>query len=250
MRYFLFCALVLMLLTACGEEKPQQQVKQTTEQHEETPRSLSGNERHLAPDPHAKLGSEQHIAVALQHAEEGRMAEALDVLTRAIAANPDDASLIGTRGSLLLSQDRVFDALVDLEQAVTLAPDNALLLVNRSQAYRQFNRLQEAMADLDRAVVLSPKLVPARFNRGALLYAEAKYKEAIADFDVCIQAAPETAGPYFNRAVTRDALGDQAGAVDDMNKFIELADDPEWKQVAQDTIADWMKREQLKKHTH
>ena len=250
MRRFLFLSVALMLVTACGENQPQepateknaqldQQGEQVPGQRNETPRSLSGDERHLGPNPHATLSSKQHIAVAMQHADEGRMAEALDVLTRAIAASPNDPSLIGTRGSLLLAQDRVFDALVDLEKAVTLAPDSALLLINRSQAYRKFNRPQEAMADLDKAVALEPKLVPARFNRGVLLYGEAKYKEALADFDVCVQVAPDTAGPYFNRAITRDAMGDQAGAVGDMNKFLELSDNPEWNKMARDTMAKW-----------
>ena len=252
MRYFLFCSLALLLLTACSEDKSQvpateatapQQVKQVAAQHQETPGSLSGNEPHTGPNPHARLSSGQHIAVASQHAQEGRMTEALDILTRAIIEYPDDASLIGTRGSLLLSQDRVYEALVDLDKAVTLAPDSAVLLVNRSQAYRKFARFQEAIADLDKAVALSPDLVPARFNRGVLLYEEAKYKQALADFDVCVQVAPDTAGPYFNRAVTRDALGDQAGAVVDMKRFIELADNPEWEKVARETLALWENRE-------
>lgn len=241
MRYFLFYSVALMLLIACSEDKPQQQVEQNTRQYQETPKSLSGDDRHRGPNPHAKLSAEQHIAVAMQHADEGRIAEALDILTRAIVDSPNDPSLIGTRGSLLLSQDRVFDALVDLEKAVSLAPESAVLLVNRSQAYKRFNRIEEAKSDLNKAVAFSPTLVPARFNRGVLLYDEGKYEDALADFDVCIQVAPETAGPYFNRAVTRDALGDQAGAVNDMNKFIELADNPEWKKVAQDTLAAWEK---------
>jgi len=74
-----------------------------------------------------------------------------------------------------------------------------------------------------------------------LLYGDAKYDEALADFDVCIQVAPETAGPYFNRAITRDAMGDQAGAVSDMNKFLELSDNPEWNEMARGTMAKWEK---------
>ena len=252
MRYFLYLSVASMLLTACSEDQPkkpatesnariEQQRMQLAGQSQETPRSLSGDETHVGPNPHAALSSEQHIAVAMQHANEGRTAEALDILTRAIAASPNDPSLIGTRGSLLLAQDRVFDALVDLEKAVSLAPDSALLLINRSQAYRKFNRPQEAMADLDKAIILKPKLVPARFNRGVLLYGEAKYEEALADFDVCIQVAPETAGPYFNRAITRDAMGDHAGAVSDMNRFLELSDNPEWNKIARDTMAKWDK---------
>ncbi|MES9860150.1 MAG: tetratricopeptide repeat protein [Candidatus Thiodiazotropha sp. LLP2] len=238
------CLALSLIVIGCSDNSqsgPESRQYTKAQAVETAPTSVSGNQIQTEPNPHTALSAEQQISVAMQHAENGRMEQALDVLTRAIITTPDDADLIGTRGSLLLTQDRVFDALVDLEKAVTLAPENALLLVNRSQAYRKFNRYQEAMADLDMAITLSPKLVPAHFNRGTLLYADARYKEALADFDVCIEAAPGNAGPYFNRAITRDALDDQAGATIDMNKFIELADNPEWIKVAQETMAAWAK---------
>lgn len=257
MRYLSLSAFALILLTACSENATQnpttettvgsaQKTQQPARQYEETPSSLSGSDRHAGPNPHAMLSAEQHIAVAMQHAEEGRSEEALDILTRAIIANPNDPSLIGTRGSLLLSQDRVYEALVDLEQAVNLAPGSALLLVNRSQAYRKFNRYEDAMADLDKAIAIDPDLVPARFNRGSLLYGEARYQEALADFDVAIQIESETAGPYFNRAITRDALNDRAGALSDMNRFIELSDNSEWEKVARETMEKWGNEESSK----
>ena len=208
-----------------------------------TPASLSGNTPHKGPNPHGKLSAEQRIEVALQHADAGRYKEALDVLSRAIEEYPDHPGLLGARGSLLLGENKPSLALADLEKAVKLAPDSALLLVNRSQAYRRFNRLREAMADLDKAVEMSPQLVPARFNRGVLLFGESRYEEALADFDLCITLAPEVAGPYFNRAVTRDAMNDQSGAVSDMNRFLELADNPEWQQAAIDTLEAWKKRD-------
>lgn len=250
MRYLPFIALGIVLLTACSENSSlsptsvtttasSQQAQQPIRQYEETPSSLSGNEAYVGSNPHATLTAEQHIAVAMQHAEEGRTEEAMDVLTRAIIASPNDPSLIGTRGSMLLSQDRVYEALVDLDKAVSLAPGSALLLVNRSQAYRKFNRYEEAMADLDKAITIDPDLVPARFNRGSLLYGEARYEEALADFDVAIQIDPSTAGPYFNRAITRDAVGDRAGAVNDMNRFIKLSDNAEWEKVARETMEKW-----------
>ena len=84
MRYFLFYSVALMLLTACGEDGAQKQtagtnvqqaqpMKQGAGEFQETPSSISGSERHLGPNPHAQLSSEQNIAVALQHASEGRM---------------------------------------------------------------------------------------------------------------------------------------------------------------------------------
>lgn len=263
MKYVLFYSVVVMLLAACDNNKTsesvieagtrqpsgvsselQQFVEEIEKKNEPTPQSLSGNSLQAGPNPHAQLTSEQHIAVAYQHAEEGRVEEALDVLTRALLVTPEDVSLIAARGGILLAQGSVFDALVDLEKAVSLAPNSAELRVNRSQAYRKFNRYDEAMVDLNKAIALDPKLVAARFNRGSLLYGETRYQEALADFNICVEVAPQTAGPYFNRAVTREALGDRSGALNDMNRFIALSDNPEWNKVAQETIDSWQNGQQ------
>lgn len=259
-------AFFLLVLAGCGEESSTTDQKnerpgtagdvkglpaghpetaaQSVSTVQSTPVSLSGKTPHAGPNPHTRLTPEQHIAVALQHAEAGRMEEALDVLTREIERIPDHAGLLGARGSLLLGENKPGMALADLEKAVALAPNSALLLVNRSQAYRRFNRLEEALADLDKAVSLSPKLVPARFNRGVLLFGKSRYDEALADFDQCIALAPEVAGPYFNRAVTRDAMNDGRGAVSDLNRFLQLTDNPEWQKAARDTLEGWEKRKQ------
>jgi tetratricopeptide (TPR) repeat protein len=212
-----------------------------------TPSSLTGDKPSASPNPHARLSPEQHIAVALQHAQEGRIDQAVDILNSAIAQTPDHAGLLGARGGLMLSLDQTADALADLEQAVKLAPDSALLLANRSQAYRKFNRLAEAMADLDKAIDLSPNLIPARFNRGVLHYGNADYEKAMIDFDLCIELDEQTAGPYFNRAITRDAMGDSKGAVDDLNRFLSLTDDEAWKQAARDTLRVIEEREAVAK---
>ena len=241
MRHLPLYLFSVILLTSCSEDS-----SQPTTQVQETPKSLSGEERHQGPNPHAKLTTEQHISVAMQHADNGRVSEALDVLSRAIAESPNDASLIGTRGSLLLAQNQVYEALVDFKKAVAIAPNSAVLRVNRAQAFRRFNLIPEARSDLDTAITLDPKLVPARFNRGVLLYDDGKYQDALNDFNVCIEVAPKTAGPYFNRAVTRDAMNDLDGAKSDMKTFISLADNPEWIKIAKDTLVSWETGEPLK----
>lgn len=113
MRYFLVAFAALALLTACGENTSQEQSPDraeyvTTPQTElkaepsrETPKSISGDETHTGPNPHAELSSAQHIAVASQHMENGRTEEALDVLARATAADPDDRRLTDALSGLL-----------------------------------------------------------------------------------------------------------------------------------------------------
>jgi len=194
---------------------------------------------HGQHDPHSKLSAEQQISVALQHQAEGRPELALATLDQAIGRYPQNARLLAVRGSLYLEQGRVTEALKDLEVAVSLDPDDASALVNRAQAYRQFGRIGEALADLDRALELLPDLLPARFNRGAIRYSSGEFEAALEDFDYCVALDPHDAAPYFNRAATRDAMGDRTGAVTDLQRFLQLTDNPQWRDTASDLLAQW-----------
>jgi tetratricopeptide (TPR) repeat protein len=194
---------------------------------------------HGQHDPHSKLSAEQQINVALQHQAEGRPELALATLDQAIGRYPQNARLLAVRGSLYLQQGRVTEALKDLEVAVSLDPDDASALVNRAQAYRQFGRIGEALADLDRALALQPDLLPARFNRGAIRYSSGEFVAALEDFDYCVALDPHDAAPYFNRAATRDALGDRPGAVTDLERFLQLTENPQWRDTASDLLAQW-----------
>jgi tetratricopeptide (TPR) repeat protein len=194
---------------------------------------------HGQRDPHGRLAPEKLIQVALQHRAEGRSQEALNTLGQAILRHPDHAQLHAVRGSLYLEQGRVSAALADLESAVRLAPDDPNVLINRAQAYRRFGRGEEALADLNRAVALAPDLLAARFNRGAMLYGMGRADQAMADFDHAIAIDPHVPGPYFNRAAVFDSLGRRAEALADLRRFLELADNDDWRRVAEDLLQSW-----------
>ena len=81
--------------------------------------------------------------------------------------------------------------------------------------------------------------LPARFNRGAIRYSSGEFEAALEDFDYCVAVDPHDAAPYFNRAATRDALGDRAGAVTDLERFLQLTDNPQWRDTASDLLARW-----------
>lgn len=199
----------------------------------------SSGRPHSAREAHAALTPDKLLQVALKHKVDGRPGEAMDVLSRAIAAHPDHAGLLGARGALYLEQKRYSAALSDLEAAARLAPTDPAVLTNRAQTYRQFERVDEALADLDRAIELDPDFVPARFNRGAILYTRGEYQKAIADFDRCIAVAPHLPAPYFNRAVAYDSLGERKSAVADLERFMQLADNEGWKKAAQKLLDTW-----------
>lgn len=196
---------------------------------------------HKSHDPHSSLTAEKHIQVALQHKQEGRMFEATQSLSIAIAKYSENVDLYAVRASLYMEQDKPAAALQDLQQALKLAPDDAALLTNRAQVYRQFGQIAEALADLDKAIEINPNLLPARFNRGAIYYSSEEYKRALDDFNQCIAIDPHEAGPYFNRASTKQALGDTVGAKNDLNRFIQLSSSEQWKSTARELLMRWEK---------
>lgn len=204
-----------------------------------TPAATSGpmpGRPHGSQNPHATLGPEKLITVALQHRAEGRYPEALEVLDQAISKYPDNADLFLVRGSLRLEQNQVSVALHDLNVAQKLEPDNPAILVNRAQALKTFGRGKEAMKDLDHAVNVNPDYLAARFNRGVMLYSDGKLKKALADFDHCIAIDPHSAAPYFNRASVYEAMGKNDQAIADFERFLELSDNKEWKKTAQQLL--------------
>ncbi|HED17245.1 MAG TPA: tetratricopeptide repeat protein [Gammaproteobacteria bacterium] len=209
---------------------PQSTVKQTSSKR-------SG--AHSRRDPHAQLTPDKQLQVALQHLAEGRTQLAMNTLNQAIGNYPDSAELYGVRGSLFLEQGSSAAALADLNRAVELAPHNPAFLNNRAQAFRRFERTKEALADLDHAIELDSHFVAARFNRGTIAFNAGKYSQAMTDFDACVAADPQSAAPYFNRASVHDAMGHRELAIADLNRFLEIADSEQWKNVAKALLLKW-----------
>ena len=220
----------LQLLQAADEPVPQVSPKPPS------PVIKPGRPHGGQHDPHAQLGPEKLIAVALQHRAEGRYPEALDVMDQAIIKYPKNAELFTIRGSLRLEQNRLTEALQDLETAAKLDPTNPAILVNRSQAYKGFGRNKDALRDLNRAIELNPDFLAARFNRGAMYHSQGELEMALVDFSHCIAIDPHLAAPYFNRASTYEALGQNDNAIADFKRFIELSENKEWKKTAQQLL--------------
>lgn len=197
---------------------------------------------HGKGDPHAQLGPDRLVKVALQHLAEGRRGEAMKTLDAGVTKFPENVQLRGIRGSIFLQHSDYTKALSDFEAALRIKPDDPLLLVNRAQAYRSFNRLEEALTDLDKAVELMPDLVPARFNRGSIYVTKGDFVKARADFERCIAIDPHVAAPRFNLAVTLEGLGQRKEAIAEMERFLKIAKVEGWKKVAQEQLDVWKKQ--------
>ena len=60
---------------------------------------------------------------------------------------------------------------------------------------------------------------------------------------------PHAPSPYFNRAAVYDAMNKRKEAVADINRFMELTDNENWKQSAQDILKAWEDKDKAKAKT-
>jgi len=75
--------------------------------------------------------------------------DAIDAVTRALAAKPDDVEALALRAHANFRAGQHADALNDIERAVELDPNNPAILVPRVLVLLDFGRVDEAEAALD-----------------------------------------------------------------------------------------------------
>ncbi|MDH4136502.1 MAG: tetratricopeptide repeat protein, partial [Anaerolineae bacterium] len=55
-------------------------------------------------------------------------------------------------------------------------------------------------------------------------------------YDQAIQLRPDVAEAYYYRGKAHAQKGDKEKAIADLNKFLELSDDPDWRQQAEEHL--------------
>jgi protein O-GlcNAc transferase len=144
---------------------------------------------------------------------QGRPAEALPFIERALRQKPDAAEMLANRGLALESLGRHDEALADLDRVVALQPQNSRALSNRGALLSKLGRNRDALDDLDRAHGLDPANDDAWFNEGVILAALSRYQEALQSYDRVLGLKPGHADAANNRALVLQALGRHAEAL-------------------------------------
>jgi len=105
-------------------------------------------------------------AVALQSR---RPKDALELISKAIALNPESAAAHSNRGNALRNLNRPEEALASYDKAISLEPSFADAHNNRGNTLKDLERLEEALTSYDRAIMLKPDYAEAYYNRGTVL---------------------------------------------------------------------------------
>jgi hypothetical protein len=101
----------------------------------------------------------------------GRNGEALQILAKAVAANPRDATIHCSTGNVLQAEGQFDAAIARYQKALRLQPDMAEALNNMGNALRAVGRLDDADASFRRAVALRPDEAGTRYHHAMLMLA-------------------------------------------------------------------------------
>jgi len=132
--------------------------------------------------------------------QQGRDAEAIAFIDRALALRPDNPAALSNRGLSLRALGRAQEALASCERAIRLKPDYADALNNRGLALATLRRLAEALKSYEQALALDPLHLDALNNRGIALFELGRLDEALACFDRALTIRPDHVHATWNRA--------------------------------------------------
>lgn len=163
-----------------------------------------GAEQTLAP---ALLGRSAPALVALSKIRQaqGRSAEAVDALRKAIAIDAKDPNIHHALGNVLLTGGDAAGALAAYREAVRLAPGYSAARRNVVRALVGARRFGEAESAA-RAELLKERRADMLAVLAAALDGQRRFEEALEAFDQSLALAP-TAPTHHNRAMTLDRMG-------------------------------------------
>ena len=161
------------------------------------------------------LSIEQALALAAQHQEAGRLAQAEDILNKIVQVQPANAQalhLLGICAHMAGNNELAADL---VGRAIKSNGDWAIFHANRAEMCRLLKRLDEAVAHGQQAVSLDPRLLAGHSNLGIAYYDRKEYDRAESCHEAALKINPDFAPSLNNMgSILRDDRKDFEGAID------------------------------------
>jgi protein O-GlcNAc transferase len=155
-------------------------------------------------------------------AQQGRNAEALALIGKALEIRPDAPEMLSNYGNVLKSQGRFAEALASYDRALAVKPDYVAAIAKRGQVLRDLGRLDEALAATDKALTFHPGHPEALSIRGVILSDLGRHDEALASYDRALAVARDFPDVWNNRALTLKEMKRLAEALASVERALVL----------------------------
>jgi tetratricopeptide (TPR) repeat protein len=165
----------------------------------------------------------------------GGIAEARELIERAITIDPHQSRFYNSRGALLYAEDNDHEAAADFRQATLLAPDDSMAWNNLGNALLRLGQVEEAEQAFRRALSRQPAPVAAINNLGLALKRRGQIDKALICFREAMLHDPSYVDAHFNMGELLYQMDELAGAEDYFRRAMELDPDcaPAYASLAQ-----------------
>ncbi|MDP6174216.1 MAG: tetratricopeptide repeat protein, partial [Rhodospirillales bacterium] len=161
-------------------------------------------------DPDLKAAMDQ----ARSHLSGGRPERAEKIYRKILESDPDHPDAHGNLGFALHAQGRLDEAVDSYSRAVALKSGWAGLHYNLGAALRQLGRLEEAVASHQAALAADPANGDAQTSLAGVFKDLGRFDEAAASFNLALEIDPVSALTHYNFANLLKGMGRLEEAID------------------------------------
>jgi protein O-mannosyl-transferase len=165
--------------------------------------------------------------------KKGKVEQAIQDYTSAIAIKSDDAQSYFNRALAYIKINDNSLALADLDTAAFYEPDKGLIYSNRAFIKYNLNDSAGALADCDKCISLDSSIADAYNTRAALDFKSKNYVKCEYDLNKAISINPEFSDAYKNRGLLYQAIGRIDEACSDWEKASELGQSQSYDLIKQ-----------------
>jgi tetratricopeptide (TPR) repeat protein/ADP-heptose:LPS heptosyltransferase len=164
-----------------------------------------------------------HTLLGMALSNVGRHDESLDSFDQAIALGAADVH--GSRADALVALGRLADAVESFDRALAHDPSSVADWCNRGAALIDLGRAAEAAESFAHATALAPDFAEAHYNHGNALVKLERHVDAIASYDRALALKPDYVDALNNRANALNQLGRLPEALASAEAALALAPD-------------------------
>jgi tetratricopeptide (TPR) repeat protein len=153
---------------------------------------------------------------------------ALEQYQRAEKVNAGSDQILFQKGNILYAMGRKKEAVDEYQKVLRLFPNHAMALNNLAYLYVEENRNpSQALLYATRAFMLAPHNDSIQDTLGYVLLKNGRTEQGLSMLKKASESSPKNPGILYHLALAYKERGDQAKAVEYLQKALELGDFPD-----------------------
>jgi len=178
------------------------------------------------PDQETFMQTEDQLFhIAIQHHQDGRLAQAEAVYRKILQDNPENPDALHLLGTLNYQLGNNILAAEFITRAIHIVPDYAIFHDSLGTVYLALNKFEEAATCYRMALALDLNFSGAHFNLGNALQKQGQSDEAIASLQQALSLRPDYVEAYICMGNAFKNLGMKKEAIDNYQKALTLNPD-------------------------